>query len=110
VKNFEGADSRYSQTVMLTLRSCPGMKNMPMASIPIYILYQGMVLSGYALPVQDIVISNYPPLQIFIQGWNLGTLSYANQKWSMDKPIDSKFIEALGNYVEGYMQSHKETA
>jgi hypothetical protein len=79
-----------------------------MANIPIDILYQGMILSGYAVPAKIMANPDAPVLQIFIQGWELGTLTYAGQKWSMDKPIDPKFIEALGEYVHGYIHAHKE--
>ncbi len=76
-----------------------------MHNISISILYQGMLLTGYAQPLetlQDVVPSI---LLIYIQGWYLGRLSYCDSKWSMDQPIDPKFIEALGGYIQSHIQS-----
>jgi hypothetical protein len=79
-----------------------------MNKIPITIVYQGMLLKGYAEPIQSLQSATTSSLVIHIQGWNLGTLSFVDKKWSMDKPIDPAFIEELGQYIYSYMQSVKK--
>ena len=73
--------------------------------IPICINYQGMQLKGYAYPVK--VFEDHLPssFSIYIQGWCIGVLSYKNGRWVMDKSIDPKFIQALGNFLYDYMHS-----
>jgi len=80
----------------------------PMNNIPITIIYQGMLLRGYAEPIQCLQDATPSSLVIYIQGWCIGTLSFNNEKWSMDKPIDHVFIEQLGNYIYSYMHSVKK--
>jgi hypothetical protein len=77
-----------------------------MANIPIYIMYQGMLLSGFAYPVKT--TESLSSFEIFIQGWKLGILTYSDYKWSMDKPIDPNFINALGDYFESFVHKQKE--
>ena len=77
-----------------------------MQNIPIAIIYQGMLLSGYALPLQ--LDNDNFSLKIFIKGWDLGTLSRQNERWTMDQPIDPAFISTLGKYIEGYMHAAKK--
>jgi hypothetical protein len=79
-----------------------------MNTIPISVDYQGMLLTGHADPLENFKDSLPSRLIIYIQGWCLGTLSYCNNKWSMDKPIDPLFIESLGNYISSYMRSLKK--
>jgi hypothetical protein len=79
-----------------------------MNNIPITIVYQGMLLKGYAEPLQSLQDATPSSLVIYIQGWCIGTLSFLNKTWSMDKPIDPAFIEELGRYIYSYMQSVKK--
>jgi hypothetical protein len=79
-----------------------------MNTIPITIVYQGMLLKGHANPLQTLQDATPSSMMIFIQGWCIGTLSYVNEKWSMDSPIDPRFIEALGRYVYSYIRSLKK--
>jgi hypothetical protein len=79
-----------------------------MNKIPITIVYQGMLLKGYAESIQSLQSATPSSLVIHIQGWHLGTLSFVDKKWSMDKPIDPAFIEELGQYIYSYMQSVKK--
>jgi hypothetical protein len=79
-----------------------------MYNIPICINYRGMLLTGYAYPVQASGNDSSPSLQIFIQEWYLGILSYTNEKWTMDQPIDPEFVNALGHYIYSYMHSVKK--
>ena len=76
-----------------------------MNNIPVSIIYQGMILKGYASPLQysqDAVPSS---LLVYIQGWCIGTLYFSGEKWTMDQPIDPKFVEALGKYIHSYVRS-----
>jgi hypothetical protein len=82
---------------------------LPMNNIPITIVYQGMLLKGYADPVQSLQDATPSSLLIYIQGWCIGTLSFSDERWSMDKPIDPAFIEELGAYIYSYMQSIKKS-
>jgi hypothetical protein len=79
-----------------------------MNNIPITITYQGMLLKGYANPLKISGSSAPSSLMIYIQGWCIGTLIYKNKKWSMDKPIDPRFVESLGKYIFSYLQSVKK--
>jgi hypothetical protein len=71
-----------------------------MYNIPICINYQGMLLSGNAYPVQAFGNNKHSSLQVFILGWYLGILTYKGGKWTMDQPIDTGFIKALGKYIQ----------
>lgn len=76
--------------------------------IPLSIVYQGMLLKGYATAVgtfDDVFPSS---LSVHIQGWFIGTLSKTEGKWTMDQPIDSMFVEVLGSYIVSYMQAVKK--
>lgn len=79
-----------------------------MNTIPITIFYQGMLLKGFASPVQTLQNAIPSSLTIYLQGWCIGTLHYADEKWTMDQPIDPKFIEALGSYIFSYVLSIKK--
>jgi hypothetical protein len=81
-----------------------------MYKIPICIGYQGMLLTGHAYPVKVTGNDGSSSLQIFIQGWYLGILSYKDEKWTMDKPIDPEFVKALGNYIHASEKSIIATA
>lgn len=83
-------------------------KTPPMNTIPITIVYQGMVLKGHANPLQTLQDATPSSLRIYLQGWCIGTLSCVNEKWLMDKPIDPKFIDALGKYILTYFSSLKK--
>jgi hypothetical protein len=80
-----------------------------MNNIPITITYQGMLLKGHANPLETLDDSTPSSLMIYIQGWCLGILNYRNKEWAMDKPIDPKFIESLGQYIYLYLQALKKT-
>jgi hypothetical protein len=71
-----------------------------MYNIPICINYQGMLLAGHAYPIRTFGDNMHCSLQIFIQGWYLGILTYNDGKWTMDQPIDTEFIKALGKYIQ----------
>ena len=73
--------------------------------IPVSVDYGGMLLTGYAEPLENFRDSLPCRLLIYIQGRCLGTLSFSNNKWSMDKPIDPLFIKSLGDYIASYMRS-----
>lgn len=76
--------------------------------IPLSIVYQGMLLKGYATAVgtfDDVFPSS---LSVHIQGWFIGTLSKPEGKWTMDQPIDPMFVEVLGSYIVSYMQAVKK--
>jgi hypothetical protein len=78
-----------------------------MNTIPFIIAYQGMLLKGYANPTEtfeDIIPSS---MLIFIQGWCIGTLTYNNENWSMDQPIDSEFVIDLANQIQSQVRSIK---
>lgn len=75
-----------------------------MHTIPIAIPYQGMLLTGYANTI-DASQPALTSLRIYIKGWCLGTLTKQNNSWTMDQPIDPKFIEALGSYLLNYIRS-----
>ena len=79
-----------------------------MNNIPISIIYHGMLLTGYANPLETLEDAVPFSMMIYIQGWCIGKLSYSNNKWSMDQPIDPKFIELLGSYLTSYIQSLKK--
>ena len=76
-----------------------------MNTIPIMIVYQGMLLKGNAKPLETSNEVTPSSLRIYIQGWCLGTLSYSENKWIMDQPIDPNFIESLGRYIYSYIES-----
>jgi hypothetical protein len=78
-----------------------------MNTIPITIVYQGMLLKGYANTLES--LNDVPSsLSIYIQGWFIGNLANKDNKWKMDQPIDIDFIDALGNYITSYMRSVKK--
>ena len=77
-----------------------------MNNIPVSIIYQGMILKGHASPLQYSQDNLPQSLLVYIQGWCIGTLFYSDEKWTMDQPIDTKFIEALGKYIYSYARSH----
>jgi len=79
-----------------------------MNTIPITIIYEGMLLKGNAKPLEAFNDIRPSSLMIYIQGWCLGKLSYSNNKWIMDQPIDPKFIELLGRYIYSYLESVKK--
>ena len=70
-----------------------------MNTIPLSIIYQGMLLKGYAASVESFHDFTPSTLLVYIQGWYIGTLSFKDGKWSMDKPIDPAFVEQLGKYI-----------
>lgn len=79
-----------------------------MDTIPVTIIYQGMLLKGYANPIQAIPNSETPCMTVYIQGWRIGTLCYKNKIWSMDQPIDPQFVTELGNYIYSHINSIKK--
>jgi hypothetical protein len=91
------------------LLSCSmNRKTLPMDNIPISIIYHDMLLTGYAQPLEDPEDIIPSSLSIYIQGWCLGTLRYCNNKWLMDQPIDTTFIELLGSYIYSYIRLLKK--
>jgi hypothetical protein len=82
-------------------------KTLPMNTIPISIVYQGMQLKGYAASIKSFNDAMPSSLMIYIQGWYLGTLSFQHGKWSMDEPIDQVFVDELGDCICSYMKSVK---
>lgn len=79
-----------------------------MNTIPLTIAYQGMLLKGYANPIQTIPNSGTPCMTVYIQGWCIGTLRYRNKIWSMDQPIDPQFVTELANYIYEHINSIKK--
>ena len=79
-----------------------------MNAIPITISYQGMLLKGHASTLQTLQDAVPSSVIIYIQGWRLGTMTYTGEKWTMDQPIDPKFVDDLGNYIRSYMRSIKK--
>jgi len=76
-----------------------------MNNIPLSINYQGMILKGYASPLHCSEDAVPTSLLVYIQGWCIGTICYTGEKWAMDQPIDSKFVDALGSYIHSYVRS-----
>ena len=79
-----------------------------MNTIAITIFYQGMLLKGFASPLQTLENALPSSLMIYLQGRCIGTLNYTGEKWTMDQPIDPEFIEALGSYIFSYLLSVKK--
>ena len=75
-----------------------------MDTIPFALVYQGMLLKGYANPVKTLQDAIPSSMLVYVQGWCIGTLSYANDKWSMDQPIDPEFVASLGNQLHSNLK------
>ena len=76
-----------------------------MNNVSVSIIYQGMILKGYASPFKYSQDSLPASLLVYIQGRCIGTIYYSDHKWTMDQPIDSKFVDALGSYIHCYVRS-----
>lgn len=76
-----------------------------MNTIPFAIVYQGMLLSGYANPIETLEGNALPSMIIYIQGWCMGTLHCIDEKWSMEQPIDPQFVADLGNHIHSHIRS-----
>lgn len=76
-----------------------------MNTIPFAIVYQGMLLCGYADPVKTIENTITSSMIIYIKEWCIGTLYCKEEKWSMDQPIDPEFVADLGNYIHSHIKS-----
>lgn len=79
-----------------------------MNTIPLAIVYQGMLLKGYANPIQKLTGAIPTCMLVYIQGWCIGTLCYKNGKWSIDQPIDPEFVIHLGTYIHSHVSSIKK--
>lgn len=79
-----------------------------MNNICISIIYQGMLLTGHAEPIETSEDAFPSRLKVYIKGWYIGNLSYHEKKWSMDQPIDQRFIDSLGAYIYLHINAIKK--